>query len=392
MSESVQSMKATASAVAEQVPSVLKAVRQRMRTLIAVQLVVAVGALGAAAWGFYSLQQYEKRKAELQQEIDAADSRLKGATDNLTAAQAELEEKAAEVGELEQRREDLAQEIDQQRQSLLFIENAVALIESEEYPAAVDALTKARDASPDSTTVLRLLSQAYAKTGEFGDAVETRQAAIEANREQNPDKVYASKSNPFALVDTADDIAWLAIYQCDAGDYSAAQRTFRDASGFVLEDLRKGERDLVEKIQEACADSPKPVAPQLALDHGASAPPPLNQTEERARERAEAYQIREIYMHVAAKADLAGAQALRQELEAAGYKVAGIDVIGGKKGYQRSVRYYYDEQKAQVAELSGLICGALGGGLASCEEAPMAEVPLVGLYKNLPRDRVEVWL
>ena len=393
MSESIETVKAKAAAAAEQVPSVLMSVRRRMRTLIAVQLVVAAGALGAAAWGFYSLQQYEQRKEKLQEEIGAAASRLENADAQLKVATAQLEEKAAEVDGLERRRQELAQEIGKQRQSLLFIENAVTSIERKDYPAAIDALLQAEEAAPGSATVWRLLSQSYAETDQFQQAIEARQTAIQANREQNPDKIYASKENPYAFVDTTDDIAWLAIYQCGAGEYAAARRTLEGASSLVMQDLQTDQKDLAGKLLAACADAPSAVAPQLAAEDGANAPSP-GQIEQRAQERAEAYQINEVYLHVASKADQDAAEKVKEALEAAGYQNVWVDVVAEVKGYQRSIRYYHAEQAQQADEMAGEICAAMagGGGLTPCADSPLEVLSLAGKYKNLPRDRVEVWL
>lgn len=81
--------------------------------------------------------------------------------------------------------------------------------------------------------------------------------------------------------------------------------------------------------------------------------------------------------------DRAAAEAVRARLAAAGWTVPPIDEVAGTRPVG-DVRYYWPEQAACAEALAA----SLGAALA----APFAAISLAGRYRNLPRDRMEIWL
>ena len=105
------------------------------------------------------------------------------------------------------------------------------------------------------------------------------------------------------------------------------------------------------------------------------------------------FKITQIFLHISNEDDRQKAEALSLGLRAAGYTVLGIELIPAPEGRNRSVRFFYSEQGEEAAFLRDL-CARLAGreGLRAWAEPDSYRViSLAGRYKNLPRNRVEIW-
>lgn len=90
-----------------------------------------------------------------------------------------------------------------------------------------------------------------------------------------------------------------------------------------------------------------------------------------------------VYIQFVAEADRPRAAAARDLLLAAGWPVAeGLDLVAARTA--GDVRFYWPEQAGCAARLAEALGSAFG--------SPFATISLAGRYRNLPRDRVEVWL
>jgi hypothetical protein len=111
-----------------------------------------------------------------------------------------------------------------------------------------------------------------------------------------------------------------------------------------------------------------------------------------------AYDIREIYFHIAAESDRDQARKVRDAIQAIRtpdgkqkYKVLGIQLVDA--GIQRSVRYYYAPQDEQAEELRDIVARLAGetGRPDWSNPETYRVMSLAGKYDGLPPHRVEVW-
>ncbi|MEM9740007.1 MAG: toll/interleukin-1 receptor domain-containing protein [Pseudomonadota bacterium] len=107
------------------------------------------------------------------------------------------------------------------------------------------------------------------------------------------------------------------------------------------------------------------------------------------------FAIEDIYVHIAAEEDRPAARDLAQALAENGYSVLGIELIEAAPGRNRSIRYYYSVQEP-VAEYLRALCADLSAESTSnagwADPETYRVISLEGRYKNLPRNRIEIWL
>ena len=113
------------------------------------------------------------------------------------------------------------------------------------------------------------------------------------------------------------------------------------------------------------------------------------------RQVENAFQIKEVFIHIASEDDRAKAKTIAARLEQAypQYRVLGIELVKSAEGKNRSIRYFYDPQADQARELASICAGlADENGFAAWGAVDSYRIiSLAGRYKNLPTDRAEIW-
>ena len=129
--------------------------------------------------------------------------------------------------------------------------------------------------------------------------------------------------------------------------------------------------------------------------------------EQRLPPTPDAFQIRQVYLHISDESQRAAAKAFQAKLEQAGgaqtYEVVGIELIDVK--YRPSIRYYYNIQEQDVEDRLVPACiesarevitdvSASGQKMLEnwTDESGFRLISLDGRYKGLPQNRIEIWL
>jgi hypothetical protein len=106
---------------------------------------------------------------------------------------------------------------------------------------------------------------------------------------------------------------------------------------------------------------------------------------------ADPFKIKELFIQVGREEDRPAVENLAEELKERGYKISGIETVQSAARYRSSVRYYYNDQKAEAQELQALLLDAAERLGVKLGEENLMLIPLEGRYEDLPRNRAEVW-
>lgn len=215
----------------------------------------------------------------------------------------------------------------------------------------------ANESSPGNPIFLDQLAQISFAQSDEARAAQWSAAALQAARgeSEEPALIY---------------LARLAAYQCASGEADQARETIAGSEAVLSTDARSR-----ELILQNCQGF-------LANELASAGVTPGAVATTRREEAAEAYKIRLVFLHIRNEAERERAQQLAGTLQQAGYTVRRIELV--PRAYREGVRYYYNEQAAEAQRISAIV------GEAIAHELPLRS--LVGVYENLPRDRVEVWL
>lgn len=369
------------------------------RRLIAVQIVVALVALLAAgvAGGVIYLAILEQEKSiglaktskELAEVAEKAQAQAKTEKDAALAAIAQSELLA---GQLQQARLVLTATL------------------PEDYASAADSLSQTLNENggkPDRD-FLALLATAYYRSADIADP-ETRRTRLVSAANAALGAIKADLARAPSVSDTASDVG------TDTGEAQA--RTSRFVMDYIgMACAQAGV--LADEGQTAAANManylaflgvavaiPEAVrkdvavgleAGENALINGECSPELLQVIRGFGLFRADeselgdVFEIEKIFLHIGREQERSISGAISDSLKAkSGLQVPRVDLI--KTSYRPSVRYYYDEQFDRARSLQAEILeAAAGAGAPNWSEDVL---PLIKVNrKDLPRDRLEVWL
>lgn len=183
------------------------AVRSFVRSawlILGLQLALAVLAAGATGWAALQLGPLARERAQLERQIGEADARLQALAQEearLTAANAELEARAAK----------LRTELDGARQAVPVLSEAIEAYHAKDYARAVRKYDEALKLDPNDSYIYNLKSYSQFKARDLSGARQTLSKAL--------------------AIDPTYDYGYfdLARYHCAAGDVAAAEKVIRDA-------------------------------------------------------------------------------------------------------------------------------------------------------------------
>lgn len=227
-------------------------------------------------------------------------------------------------------------------------------------------------------TVLKLSAMRvgiYANAGNFADALMLQS------------ELNALDPNQYRILD-------LAILQCRAGAFDAAQTTLLD-SGLTRENTALIKMD--ERVKTACGERFNSLASTLSADDGkvdghttdpGDGPEIPSATPEPA---APAVAITQVFLHIKTEGQRASAAAIGKGLCDAGYDMPGIQLVPEPRYYPSTARviFYYADQTKDAVSIARKVERIAGGlGLTGYDVALDARI-----YRSegLPHDRVEIW-
>lgn len=105
--------------------------------------------------------------------------------------------------------------------------------------------------------------------------------------------------------------------------------------------------------------------------------------------------ITEVFLHISSTGDREAARQVAQALTAMNYRVLGIELIEAPAGRNRSVRYYFEDQRGEAEALIRMcaeIARNLDGKAGWTVQESYRLISLVGRFEGLKPGRVEIWL
>lgn len=326
--------------------SALPAFVRGMRTLLMVQLLVAVIAVGATVWAALKLPDLAQQVAELNAQIDA---------------------KEAEITRLADQQTSLNTQLEQTTRASRLLAQGLEIGARGNWDEAVTLIAQAQATDPNKPFFLRELAEAEYRARRFDDAI---RHIGEARALSADDPAY-------------DDFTREATYQCAAGRANQAEQALRDP--VFLAAARANPALVMENtaLMQACPQGSHAYFRQLVgnLESGGPAADPS------------AFRIRTVYLHVARREDRENARRLRESLRQAGYSVPPIVEVIGAARYSPNVRYYYGAQAEQAGQIAQIVQeAAAANGVAPWSANRLRTISLEGDYQGLPTSTAEVWL
>lgn len=325
--------------------SALPAFVRGMRTLLFVQLAVAVIAVGATVWAAVKLPDLAREIADLNRQIEV---------------------KAAETAALEQQRGQLETQIQQTAQAARLLTQGLMIGARGNWDEAIPLIAQAQSTDPNNPLFLRELAEAEYRDNRFDDAV----THIVEARQKSGDNVVL------------DDFTRQATYQCAAGRVDQAEQTLRDP---VFLAAARANTALVlqnDILLASCPQTAHLYFRQLVgnLESGGPAAD------------ASVFKIRTVFIHVVRAEDRDNARQLREQLRAAGYSVPPIVQVDPER-FAPNVRYYYGAQSAEAARIAEIVqTSAAQHGISVWDSTRLRTISLEGRYQGLPTSTAEVWL
>ncbi|MEO0882189.1 MAG: toll/interleukin-1 receptor domain-containing protein [Pseudomonadota bacterium] len=107
------------------------------------------------------------------------------------------------------------------------------------------------------------------------------------------------------------------------------------------------------------------------------------------------FKVEQVFLHISKEDDRTAARQIAKTLSERGYKVLGIELVPSADGLNRSVRYYYNDQREEAEDLRDL-CAEAASRIKSvsgwADDSTYRVISLAGRYGGLPQNRIEIWL
>jgi len=325
--------------------SALPAFVRGMRTLLIVQLAVAVLALAATGWAMWKLPTLTAEVVELNRQI---------------------EENAAENERLTTEQGVLTTRIQQTTRAARLLTDGLMVGARGDWNDAIPLIQQAQATDPENPLFLRELAEAEYRGQRFDDAVTHIREA------------RAKSGSEVVLPDFTQE----AIYACAAGRPQQAEQTLRDP--VFLAAARANPALVLENraLMAACPGTSRPYFVQLVggVESGGPAADPT------------VFKIRTVYLHIVRPEDRENARHLRTALREAGYSVPPIVEVDASR-FVANVRYYYGAQGDEAAAISAIVqTAAEQNRIAGWSTTRLRTINLEGRYQGLPTGTAEVWL
>lgn len=325
--------------MSQQPSSNFPALVRGMRTLLVVQLLVAVIAFAATGWALWKLPDLTQRIATLNADIERR----------------------------EQQRDDLEDQLERTTAASSLLMQGLELGRTGNWTSAVERIALAQATDPENPLFLRELAEAEYRAGQYDAAI----THIRETRAKSGDEVVPR------------DFVLEATYECAARRPERAEQALRDP--LVLEAART-DPTLVSNNDMLFAACPGTLHSYLRQLTGAleSAPEAVDEN---------AFRIRTVFIHIRRPADRDAARQLREHLRAAGYSVPPIVQVVDTELFIPNVRYYYGAQAEEAQRIAGLVRqGASQAQIAAWSASTLNTISLEGRYQGLPTGTAEVWL